>query len=220
MSFFEPLPEPIHEPTRGPRPPWVAPPGTELGVGVAISLLLARTERVAVALEGGRAFSTGVELRLVVRRRPPDREDEERSERLDPFGWGPRSRRGAPNDNLRFGVAFADGSKVTSLDPSHPPGDAPSTPVLWQRGGGGDEDEQALHLWLWPLPPPGPVGFVVRWPRENIPEVRHEVDAQIFLDAAARVTELWPAEPTRPGDVDFHRSARYTFARRTIEPPS
>jgi len=218
VSFFDPLPEPDHEVVRREQPPWVAPPSNELGVGVATSLLLARTERVAVALEGGRAFSTGVELRLVVRRRPLS-DDEEPWEPLDPFARHPRVRGRTPKESLRFGVEFADGSKVTHLDPPHPPGPAPSTPVLWQRGGSGDQHEHSLHLWLWPLPPSGPVGFVVMWPGEAIPETRHDLDAAIFLDAAARVTELWPSDGVR-AEGDAFSSMQYTFARDVIEPPS
>jgi len=220
VSFFDPLPEPEHEVVRSEQPPWVAPPGNEVGVGVALSLLLARTERIAVALEGGRAFSTGVELRLVVRRRPSTEDDEEPWELLDPFARHPRVRGRTPNEGLRFGVEFADGSKVTHLDPPHPPGETPTTPVLWQRGGGGDRREHALNLWLWPLPPPGPIGFVVMWPREGIPETRHDLDAAILLDAAARVTELWPSGGVHAEGGDTFTSAQYTFSRDIIEPPS
>jgi len=49
-DFFRP-PEPPPEPARAPlQPAWLGPPENEIGVAVALRLLLARTEKVAVAL--------------------------------------------------------------------------------------------------------------------------------------------------------------------------
>jgi hypothetical protein len=72
MSFFEPLPEPPRERPSPPQPPWAGPPTNELGAAAPISVLLAHNERYAVGIESATPFSTGAELRLVVRRRRPD----------------------------------------------------------------------------------------------------------------------------------------------------
>ena len=49
-------------------------------------------------------------------------------------------------------------------------------------------------MWMWPLPLPGPLVFVCEWRAEGIELTRHELDAQVILDAAAEVDELWPDE--------------------------
>jgi len=56
-DFFRP-PEPPPEPEPTPlQPAWMGPPENEIGVAVALRLLLARTEKVAVALTNAAAFS-------------------------------------------------------------------------------------------------------------------------------------------------------------------
>lgn len=42
------------------------------------------------------------------------------------------------------------------------------------------------------MPPSGPLSFVVEWPAEKVEETRHEVDADLFRDAAAKSEVLWP----------------------------
>jgi len=99
-DFFRP-PEPPPEPARAPlQPAWLGPPENEIGVAVALRLLLARTEKVAVALTNAAAFSTGIEFSLETRLR-------ERDELSDPFGMRGRQHvRGGgdlPDEVLRFG---------------------------------------------------------------------------------------------------------------------
>jgi len=78
-------------------------------------------------------------------------------------------------------------------DDEEPPG-----PVLMQGGGGGGNGEWESEFWLWPMPPPGPVAFVVEWPAEQVELARQEIDAALFLDAAAKSEVLWPeSESTR-----------------------
>ena len=76
---------------------------------------------------------------------------------------------------------------VDEDDDEEPPG-----PVLVQGGGGGGNGEWESEFWLWPMPPPGPVAFVVEWPAEQIELSKQEVDAALFLDAAAKSEVLWP----------------------------
>jgi len=41
---------------------------------------------------------------------------------------------------------------------------------------------------------------VCEWPAASIPLTRHEIEAQVVLDAAARAQEIFPpGTPSRPG---------------------
>jgi hypothetical protein len=157
-----------------PRPWWDAP-RNELGAPVPLRLLLARTETVVVAVVGATAFTTGVQLRLAIRRRPLPRASTENGEEFfdeDPFELPPfghplhrgRPGRELPPEILRFGVQFSDGGKATTVEDMFPwehgfdedDEQAPSGPVLAQGGGGGGGGEWESEFWLWPLPPLAP----------------------------------------------------------------
>jgi len=206
MSFFEPPPAPNR-----PEPPfeipqlrpWWQPPRNELGAAVALRLVLARTERVAIALNGATAFSTGALLKLTARKRlDPDDLEAFYEDPLDhPLGHpASRHRRGGsdlPPEILRFGVQFSDGGKATTLSemPFPSPGDPqdePSGPVLAQRGGSGGGGEWDWDFWLWPVPRPGQMTFAVQWPKEGIELTKQEVDASLFIDASRYSERLWP----------------------------
>jgi hypothetical protein len=206
VSFFEPPPRP--EPRdlpEIPKPkPWWEAPTNELGAGVPVRVVLARTDRVAVALTGATAYTTGVQLRLSVRRRhDPGARPEALDDPMDfPFGH-PSMRHGPqvgdlPPDLLRFGVQFSDGGKATTLGGSFPwsaSGDAeqePAGPVLNQGGGGGGGGNWDWDFWLWPVPPPGQVTFAVEWPKEGIELSKREVDAGPFIEASRSSEVLWP----------------------------
>lgn len=195
-DFFRP-PEPPPEPEPAPlQPAWLGPPENEIGVAVALRLLLARTEKVAVALTNAAAFSTGIEFSLETRLR-------ERDELSDPFGMRGRQHvRGGgdlPDEVLRFGFELADGRRVTNVA-RFPGFDEPQEgPVLIQRGGGGGERFWSFGYWLWPLPPPGSLTAVVEWPSEGIPLTRVELDAAALLEAAAESEQLWPGGGPSPG---------------------
>ena len=106
MPFFDPLPplpEPQEQPT-GWRPPlWDRPSEAILGAPVPINALLAKTERVAVALANVSAYPNGFAFDLVIIGNPmtprPD---------VAPDGvmGGPGMRRGP-----RVGFEFADGTE-------------------------------------------------------------------------------------------------------------
>jgi hypothetical protein len=192
-------------------PPWFAPPqGTLPGV-VGLELVVACTEKVAVCVGRLAAYPTGFELELVTMTSPD-------SEGLDPGLFGPRATRrgpgrgdqGIPEGMLRFGVQFADGSKATNTAIATGPPDfesEPAGPVLRTHGGGGGGGNWRQTMWVWPLPSGGPLTFVVEWPAAAIPLTRHEVDAQLILDAAKRAQVVFaeddlpmpPAPAARPG---------------------
>ncbi|HYX84410.1 MAG TPA: hypothetical protein VE777_05535 [Gaiellales bacterium] len=179
MAFFDdPLPGPDTWEEPAPEP-WEGPPANELGASVPIRVILARTERVLVAVVDVTAYSTGFELQVTMRRFASDAEDE----CLD---WWEA---GGP-DAFRFGIQYADGTKVTDRSGWERP---PRGPVLLGRGGGGGGDRYEQGYWAWPLPPPGPMELVCQWPAEQIALTRTEVDAAVIL-AAARMSEpLWDA---------------------------
>jgi hypothetical protein len=193
-EFFEP-PPPLEEPERVERsPPWRhAPSGTLPGV-LALQLVLARTEQVVVCVTRLGAYPTGFELELVTMASGE-------SDALDPFLFGGRSRglqtgAGMPPEKLRFGVEFADGTKATNTSRRWgPQDDPPPGPVLSPGSGSGSGGGNCRQsMWVWPLPPAGKLAFVCESPAAGIPLTRHEIDAQIILDAASHAQQLFTDE--------------------------
>jgi len=216
MSFFEPPPPPEQSDwPEIPKPqPWWHAPTNELGVAVPLRLALGRSDRVVVALTAATAYTTGVELRLTVRKRlgPADGPEAFLDDPMDlPFGHpGIRHRGhsgGLPPEILRFGVQFSDGAKATTVGDAFPwphPGDPekePTGPVLAQGGGGGGAGNWDWDFWLWPVPPPGQLTFAVEWPKEGIELSTHEVDASLFIEASKSSEVLWPDDGRPRGSV-------------------
>jgi hypothetical protein len=176
-----------------------APEGTLPGA-VALELVLARNDRAAVCLTRLGAYPTGFTLDLLV-----FTTDDE----LDPNLFGLRRRRSEPStpgeippEVLRFGIQFADGSKATNISrrPPSPRDDPePEGPLIFPGGGGGGGSSWSQHLWVWPLPPSGPLSFVCEWPAAGIELTRHELDAQLILDAVERAQLIFPAEVIQRG---------------------
>lgn len=175
-------------------PPWLrAPEGTLPGV-VAVELVLARTECVAVCLPVIRVYSSGFELDLVTLTSDENND-------LDPFLLAPHRlalRRTAAQepafDMLKFGVQFADGSKATNASgrvPDPATEAAPMPPVLYAQGGGGGTGGWRQTFWIWPLPPPGLLTFVIEWSAAEIPLTRHAIEATSILDAAQRAQVIY-----------------------------
>lgn len=155
--------------------------------------MLVRTEQVVVCVTRLGAYPTGFELDLVTMARGE-------SDSLDPFLFGGRSLRrgrqtgaGIPPEKLRFGVEFADGTKATNTSGRSDSGeDPPPGPVLRPGSGSGSGGGNCRQsMWVWPLPPAGQLAFVCEWPAAGIPLTRHEIDAQIILDAAGHAQELF-----------------------------
>jgi hypothetical protein len=207
VSFFEPPPPPDpREWPEIPEPrPWWHAPRNELGVAVPLRLVLGRSERVVIALTAATAYTTGVELKLAVRRRRDPAEGPEPfyEDPMDfPFGHPAlRHRQGGgelPPEILRFGVQFSDGGKATTVGSpfkSPRPGEPeeePAGPVLTQGGGGGGGGDWDWDFWLWPLPPPGPLTLAVEWPKEGIELSKRDVDSGLFVEASKSSEILWP----------------------------
>ncbi len=208
MGFFDvpprpPLPDEPFAEDLPPDPPWLRAPDNVLGGVVPVQLLLARSERAAVIIRDVLAYSSGCALDLVALRREPVEPRRLGGPHMFPFepryGWG----RELPEDYLRFGVEFSDGSKATNLegpfggfDPAEMESE-PTGPVLASGGGGGSDRVWHADYWVWPLPPPGPFAFVCEWPSERIELTRVEIDAALVRDAASRAEFLWGEDEER-----------------------
>jgi hypothetical protein len=185
MGFFDELPAAEPEPPRRHHHPWEPPEADFPGIAAIDTTLLARSDRVAVAITGMSAHANGFEIFLTARMRADGT-----GERNGPPG--PDARR-----SFRFGLQFADGSRAISHHAAgHPPDlDAePGGPVLRPFMAGGGPRTHFSRWWAWPLPPAGPVDFVTEWPVFGVPETRVTLDAQPILDAARRSTQLWPED--------------------------
>jgi hypothetical protein len=189
-DFFEPPPLPPEPEREYFPPPWVAPPANVLGGIVQMQLTLVRNESLAVAVMDARAYPTGLEFTVSVRRRRKGRTRLE----APPLWWDRPLRGEIPPELLRFGVQFADGRKATSLTFPHRPDEEPSGPVLAPRSGSGGGAQWDHGFWLYPLPPSGPLAFVCEWPSEGIELTRQEVDAEVVREAAGRAEVLWEDE--------------------------
>jgi hypothetical protein len=205
MPFFDPLPpEPEFAPEQptGWRPPaWDRPSEAVLGAPVPIVALLAKTDRVAVALAHIAAYPNGFTFDVVIIGNPMA--PRPRMEH-GPFGMmgGTRMRRGP-----RVGFEFADGKRVDESGPAPFPGRTmvlgiqkdelgiPTEPILHSQGGGGGGSHYQMRFWCYPLPPPGPLNVYVEWADADIPESMIVLDANGIIDAAPRALTLWEPEP-------------------------
>jgi hypothetical protein len=168
--------------------------------GVApVALVLARTKDTVVGLTDVRGYPIGFAFVLQVRWGLVADRDEQPPW---PFpDWGspdPLDAEPLPDALLRFGVQFADGRSVSSLDP--PTGEAldPERPMLSSgpgTGGGVDGWSFDMDYRVRPLPPPGPLAFICAWPGRGIPTSRIEVDGEAIRTAADTAATLWPDDP-------------------------
>jgi hypothetical protein len=143
MGFFDDLP--VLEP-RPPRRqhPW-DPPDAEFPGNVPIdTLLLGRTEQVAVGVTGLSAFSGGIVISLTARIRPSADHPEEH------LPGGPRDL-AASRRSFRFGLQFSDGGRAAgSLGGTRPDRvSQPAGPVLYAFVGGGRPYSFISRWWTW-----------------------------------------------------------------------
>jgi hypothetical protein len=187
MSFFDDVPPAEPEPLPWPHHPWDPPEADFPGAVSFRTLVLARTERAAVAITGLSAYPAGFEIFVTGRFRP--------GADAGPGDRGPGDRGpGGPLRSFRFGLQLADGTRVIGQRRGRgPDGDTePDGPILRMFLGGGSPRSSLSRWWAWPLPPAGPLEFVCEWPALGIPESRAGLDAQLILDAAGQSIRLWP----------------------------
>lgn len=196
MRFFD---EPAASPPPPPEPSyrlpeWIAAPENVIPATVALDVILARTERVAVWVADALVFPAGITVGLSVKRRPGSGDERGSAPFFEPSDEG----------GLRFGVQFADGRKAVAhgLQEMRPFLARPDRPILRPRSGGGGGGLFRSELWLWPLPPEGPITFVCAWPAEGVTEARGQADAAAIIAAASRAREMWPDDRPLPPSED------------------
>ncbi len=178
-DFFEPpAPPPPH--SKPPRPkPWEQPDDI-VGREVPLEVVTARSQTTAIIINRLTAYPNGFAFNLSLRAKP--------GHEMASDGFHRWRRRGASvpaNEVLRFGIQFADGSKVTNLQIfAHGAPGPPTPPILLGGGGGGSSNRSDFSFWVWPLPPPGPLLFVTEWPIEGIQLSRHEISSDAIRQAA------------------------------------
>src|SRR5262249_3549117 len=104
MGFFDDLPVPDPVPRRR-HHPWEPPEAEFPGIVPIDTLLLARTDQVAVAVTGLSAFSAGIEIFLTARIQPSAEHPGEH------HPGGPRDL-AASRRSFRFGLQFSGGGKA------------------------------------------------------------------------------------------------------------
>jgi hypothetical protein len=194
---------------------WDRPSEALLGASISASLLLAKTDELAVVFDevhvypNGFTFALGILANPRIARDPMGR---------GPMGFGPRFHQRGP----RIGFEFSDGTSaqvggrpvppaasstqilVASAradGPRNPwgvrvdPDGVPLEPVLMMRGGGGGGDRYDQRFWCFPLPPAGPMTIHLEWADVGIEERAAVVDANLIRDAVPRVTTIWSTEP-------------------------
>jgi hypothetical protein len=186
MSFFE-APPPPPEPPPHVRTPWDGPANNVLGIVMPVNMVLAQSPRAAVTLGSITAYPDGFEFDYLIRST-----SEELGQSLAEHLHRRRAGADLPDDLFRFGVEFADGTRVTSIGSGHPFG-SPGTggPAMVPRGGGGNFQRWEGKWWVTPLPPPGRLELVCEWPAAGIVLTRAEIDSAAIRDAASRAVTLW-----------------------------
>jgi hypothetical protein len=160
-------------------------PEYDLGVTVPLTLLVARTDSVAVVLRGLTAFANGFSFSL----------DVLSAEGLSPamarYPFEPPPRAGRARDHFRFGLRFADGSRVDNAVGGRPEGSG-TLRVLVFQGSTAGEARWTQDWWTAPLPPPPRFTLACEWPTAGLAAVEQDVPTDAILEAAACSRPIWP----------------------------
>ncbi len=193
----------------------MGPPENEFPAGAALTVLLGRTDDVAVGITQVDVFTTGFRFTLAVRLRRPLPELAHGGLHMLVSG-GFRHGVEIPLERLLlFGIEYANGDRASTLrDPHVGPGDTDRRLVLRQGGGGGGDRTTDHTFWVSPLPPEGPVTFVMAWPAFGVTESRTVVDSAPIRAAAGQALTLWPPQPMPEPEppADLPRPATGWFA--------
>lgn len=207
MDFFTAPPPRVQEQEKErENPPWTGPPNDILGGVVPIERMLFRSETLAIVLANAVAFPVGVTIRLQMAARRVEGVNEDTWWDRHDLMFGHHRHRfraedSLPDEVVRFGVRFPDGSKATTVDGRADSGEwpppRPEGPILKRsRGGSASGDDRSVSsswsLWLWPLPPPEPFEFAVEWPLYDVPLTFTELDGAAIVAAAERAQPYWP----------------------------
>jgi hypothetical protein len=167
------------------------PPDNEVPVSVAFNAVLASTPDLAVFTSGLSVFSHGFQFSVEIRARQPHREHRHGlSEALHEPG----------ETQLLLGVEFSDGRRTSNIS-RRPTPTSTDAPMLWPGGGGGGMRSAQTSFFVAPLPPPGVLRLVCAWPVRGIGDTSTTLPCEQILEAATRVTQLWPWEPEQPEPI-------------------
>jgi hypothetical protein len=172
-----------------PNPPaWSGRPRGIQPTTVPIALVMGESERATVLLTTVQAYPSGVSMIISCHLKKPTAGDDIG----DPISEG----------RLQLAIDFPDGQRLTGTDPlteyEHPNAQrlrphqeeddewAPGHAVLRRAGGGRSESLLEQGYWLWPLPTSGRLRISCHWLEQDIPLTSHELEAQLFRDAAAQ----------------------------------
>jgi hypothetical protein len=188
VSFFDvPLPDPPPEPVVE-RPVWSGPPPGVLPGYSSQRAVVFKTQDTLLVVHRFLAYPDGLEFTLSLLLKDASHE-------LGDIPWElHRHLRGGsiPDELLRFGILFGDGSKWTNLDWRSPsPEEEPIGPIVSGRGGGGGGHSWEMGYWIWPLPSEGKMTFVASWPLRDIPEQQADVDATEIRARAEEAETIW-----------------------------
>lgn len=173
------------------------PPENEVPGSLALDRVIGRTEGLAVVLAGGRLYSGGVDLDvLLLQNHADDGRDADQALHEQAFADEASSASGTA---LLLGVEYPDGRTVTNLRGgrftfSDGAGDDQEL-CLMSGGGGGGRGHVQLSFWLTPQPPAGDLLVVCAWPHRGIGETRTVVTDAELARARGHISELWPWEP-------------------------
>lgn len=201
MDFFDsiPRPEPPERPKRLKRPTWMRPENI-VPITVPFDRILLHTPEVGVFITALRAYPSGFELTVSVRRPRSAERGGHRDRPNNPFGRHRLDPDGQDDEAaaraLRFGVLFADGRRAAADGrrplPIERSGTPPEVPTMSQQGGHGSDHDWEQTFWVWGLPEEGPVTIVYSWAAQNVPETSLEIDGDQLRSAAGRAVLLWP----------------------------
>ncbi|MET8335576.1 hypothetical protein [Streptosporangium canum] len=122
MDFFTAPPPRVREQEKEREdPPWAGPPNDILGGVVPIEGMLFRSETLAIVLTSAVAFPAGVTIRLQMAARRVEGVNEDTWWDRHDLMFGHHQHRfraedSLPDEVVRFGVRFPDGSKATTVD--------------------------------------------------------------------------------------------------------
>jgi hypothetical protein len=197
-SFFPaPSSEPEPEPPVQVSPPWLQHPSDEYPARLLVREFLAQTEGTVLSVSHVDVYSTGLLIKIdwELRRLGESATEWQLATGMGHFGFGSDP----SGSELRFGLALADGSAVTTVDRFRNRMSFDEEPSGWSLmnygggGGGGDREySSSSSLWLWPLPPAGPIELVAEWKARGIDEVRMVVDGSALREMVTNVRSLWP----------------------------
>jgi hypothetical protein len=197
VSFFERAaahsPQPSLLEQRRATPAWLEPPAGVLPGQSDQQVVVFRTDRAILVIRRFDVYPVGIEFTIDLRVRRTSEELSDipwelqwRSIRQQPKGDA------LPEEFLRIGFAFADGTSWTNFGRDVRRFDEePTGPVVIGRGGGGDSDRWTMRYWMWPLPPAGDVVVYAEWPLFGIDEVSAVIDATALRRDAEDAQLIW-----------------------------